>query len=154
MASMSLKSLFLLIYSSVILFAEVSCASQTRDVFIIRCDFGHRFKLATKEIDDTTAEKFFLLYNAGQKKIKESRKSLDEAINELSKAKGNSKKVNQLIEKILQKHKNSQDATNEMLKSIRNIFTKRQYAEFLIFEESFPEILRKSLQERIDSVRK
>lgn len=116
-----------------------------------------KLKLIEKlDLDDATAEKFFVRYNGGQKKVEEARKALDEATNELDKAKasGNNDKIKQVTEAMLQKHKNLQDATNEMLKSIRGVLTEKQYAEFLVFEAKFPEILRKSLQERKDSLRK
>ncbi len=116
-----------------------------------------KLKLIEKlDLDDATAEKFFVRYNGGQKKVDEARKALDEATNELDKAKasGNNDKIKQVTETMLQKHKGLQDATNEMLKSIRGVLTEKQYAEFLVFEAKFPEILRKSLQERKDSTRK
>jgi hypothetical protein len=116
-----------------------------------------KLKLIEKlDLDDATAEKFFMRYNGGQKKVEESRKALDDATNELDKAKagGNTEKIKQLTEQMLQKHKQLQDATNDMLKSIRSVLNDKQYAEFLVFEAKFPEILRKSLQDRKDSVRK
>ena len=116
-----------------------------------------KLKLIEKlDLDDATAEKFFMRYNGGQKKVEEARKALDEATNELDKAKasGNNERIKQLTEQMLQKHKNSQDATNEMLKSIRGVLSEKQYAEFLVFEAKFPEILRKSIQDRKDSLRK
>jgi multidrug resistance efflux pump len=116
-----------------------------------------KLKLIEKlDLDDATAEKFFMRYNGSQKKVEESRKALDDATNELDKAKagGNTEKIKQLTEQMLQKHKQLQEATNEMLKSIRIVLNDKQYAEFLVFEAKFPEILRKSLQDRKDSVRK
>lgn len=116
-----------------------------------------KLKLIEKlDLDDATAEKFFMRYNGGQKKVEEARKALDDATNELDKAKasGNTEKIKQLTEQMLQKHKQSQDATNDMLKSIRSVLNDKQYAEYLVFEAKFSEILRKSLQDRKDSVRK
>jgi hypothetical protein len=156
MSPVSLKLLFLFTYSSVILFDGVSCFAQTRKFISMSDDFHRSYRLEAKDIDDTTAERFFLLYNIGQKKIKESRTAFDEAINELDKVKasGNNLQIKQLTEQMLQKHKGFQDANNEMLKSIRGVLTEKQYAEFLVFEAKFPEILRKSIQERKDSLRK
>lgn len=116
-----------------------------------------KLKLIEKlDLDDATAEKFFMRYNTGQKKVEEARKALDEATNDLDKAKAsdNSDRIKSLTEQMLGKHKNLQDATNEMLKSIRGVLSEKQYAEFLVFEAKFPEILRKSLHDRKDTLRK
>lgn len=110
-------------------------------------------------LDDATAEKFFVRYNAEQKKVEESRKALEDATNELEKAKssGNSDKIKQLTQVMLDKHKHLQDANNEFLRSIREVLNEKQYADFLVFESKFQkqltEILSKMNAKR-DSVKK
>jgi Spy/CpxP family protein refolding chaperone len=98
-------------------------------------------------LDDATAEKFFLRYNSEQKKVDEARKSLDDTMHDLEKAKtsGNAEKIKQLNQQILDKHKALQDASSEMLRSVREVLNDKQYADFLVFEAKFQEQIRKIL---------
>ncbi|TAE29896.1 MAG: hypothetical protein EAZ92_05655 [Candidatus Kapaibacterium sp.] len=152
-----LVSVFLLVWGNASAIAMGAPKAKQQEGGEAKIKQLKKLKLIEKlDLDDATAEKFFVRYNGGQKKVEEARKALDEATNELDKAKasGNNDKIKQVTESMLQKHKNLQDVTNEMLKSIRGVLTEKQYAEFLVFEAKFPEILRKSLQERKDSTRK
>ncbi|MCS6809485.1 MAG: hypothetical protein RML40_11815 [Bacteroidota bacterium] len=90
-------------------------------------------------LDDATAEKFFVRYNAEQKKVEDARKALEDAINDLEKAKssGNTEKIKQLTQIMLDRHKNLQDANNEFLRSVREVLNEKQYADFLVFESKF-----------------
>lgn len=98
-------------------------------------------------LDDAAAEKFFVRYNSEQKKVDEARKSLDDAMNDLDKAKssGNSDRIKQLTQQTLDKHKQLQDASTEMLRSVREVLNEKQYADFLVFEAKFQEQIRKAL---------
>ncbi len=90
-------------------------------------------------LDDATAEKFFVRYNSEQKKVEEVRKSLEDATNDLDKAKssGNSEKIKQSTQLMLDKHKQLQDANNELLRSVREVLNDKQYADYLVFEAKF-----------------
>jgi hypothetical protein len=92
-------------------------------------------------LDDATAQKFFVRYNTEQKKVDEARKALDDAMNDLEKAKssGNGDKIKLSTQQTLDRHKQVQDASNEMLRSIREVLNDKQYADFLVFEAKFQE---------------
>lgn len=106
-------------------------------------------------LDDAAAEKFFVRYNTEQKKVDEARKSLDDTMNELDKAKssGNNEKIKQLTQQTLDKNKNLQNASNEMLRSVREVLNEKQYADFLVFEAKFQKQLNEILQNKRDAKR-
>lgn len=106
-------------------------------------------------LDDAAAEKFFVRYNTEQKKVDEARKSLDDTMNELDKAKssGNSEKIKQLTQQTLDKNKNLQNASNEMLRSVREVLNEKQYADFLVFEAKFQKQLKEILENKRDAKR-
>jgi hypothetical protein len=111
-------------------------------------------------LDDATAEKFFVRYNAEQKKVDDARKSFEDAMKELDKANnsGNSDKVKQLTQQTLDKNTQLQNTTNGMLRSIREILNEKQYADYLVFEANFQkqldELLRTKRDARRDSLKK
>jgi hypothetical protein len=101
------------------------------------------------DLDNATAEKFFLIYNSEQKKVDEARKVLDDAMQDLDKAKdaGNSDKIKQLNEQTLVKHEQFQKASSDLLRSVRGVLNEKQYAEYLVFESRFQDQLRKTLMD-------
>jgi hypothetical protein len=111
-------------------------------------------------LDDATAEKFFVRYNAEQKKVDDARKSFEDAMKELDKANnsGNSDKVKQLTQQTLDKNIQLQNTTNGMLRSIREILNEKQYADYLVFEANFQkqldELLRTKRDVKRDSLKK
>ncbi len=112
-------------------------------------------------LDDAAAEKFFVRYNTEQKKVDDARKFLDDAMNDLDKAKssGNNDRIKQLTQQTLDKHKQLQDASSEMLRSVREVLNEKQFADFLVFEAKFQEQIRKALldikrENKKDSIKK
>lgn len=111
-------------------------------------------------LDGAAAEKFIVRYNTEQKKVDEARKSLDDSMKELDKANnaGNSDKIKQLTQQTLDKNTQLQNATNGMLRSMREILNEKQYADYLVFEAKFQkqlnELLQNKREARRDSLKK
>jgi hypothetical protein len=107
--------------------------------------------IETLDMDQQTAEKFFMLYNTEQKKVDEALKALNETMQELSKASNQDPKkvspdlVKQLTNQTLEKQTQMQTAVNERLRAIKSVLNDQQYAKFLLFEAKFQEEVRKTL---------
>lgn len=106
-------------------------------------------------LDGAAADKFIVRYNTEQKKVDDARKSLDASMKELEKANssGNNDKIKQLTQQTLDKNTQLQNATNEMLRSIREVLNEKQYADFLVFETKFQKQLNEILQNKRDAKR-
>lgn len=113
-----------------------------------------RFKMTrlidVLDMDEATAEKFFVKYNLSQNAIREAQQSLDSAINELERAvnENNRPRIKELTELALSRHHVLQETIADMLRSVRPLLSEDQYARFLIFEGRFQEEIKKRLMER------
>jgi len=107
--------------------------------------------IETLDMNEQTAEKFFVRYNAEQKKVDDAIKALNDAMRELEKLLSQDpKKVmpeqfKPLSDVVLEKQAQMQTAVSERLRSIRSVLDERQYAKFLLFEQKFQEQVRKTL---------
>ncbi len=107
--------------------------------------------IETLDMNEQTAEKFFVRYNAEQKKVDDAIKALNDAMRELDKLLSQDpKKVapeqfKPLSDVVLEKQAQMQTAVSERLRSIRSVLDERQYAKFLLFEQKFQEQVRKTL---------
>ncbi len=113
-----------------------------------------RFKMArlieVLDMDEATAEKFFVRYNLSQKVVKNAQQSLDSTINELEKAvhDNNRARIRELSDLSVKKHAEFQDAIAEVFRSVRHVLSEDQYAKFLIFEARFQEEVKRLIMER------
>jgi hypothetical protein len=103
------------------------------------------------DMNEQTAEKFFVRYNADQKKVDDALKALNDAMRELDKAldqdpkKSTPEQVKPLNDAVLERQAQMQAAVAERLRSLRGLLDERQYAKFLLFEAKFQEQVRKTL---------
>jgi hypothetical protein len=107
--------------------------------------------IETLDMNEQTAEKFFVRYNADQKKVDDALKALNDAMRELDKVldqdpkKVTADQLKPLNDMVLDKQAQMQTAVAERLRSLRGILDERQYAKFLLFEAKFQEQVRKTL---------
>jgi hypothetical protein len=101
------------------------------------------------EMNDQTAEKFLIRYNAEQKKVDDALKALNSSMSDLDKALQDPKKSTDVLkvlnDQTLDKQVQMQTAVTERLRSLRPILDERQYAKFMLFEAKFQEQVRKTL---------
>ncbi len=112
-----------------------------------------RFKMTclveALDMDEPTAEKFFVRYNLLQNAVREAQKALDSTINELEKAvhDKNSARIREMTDLSIKRHAELQEAIAEVFRSVRPLLNDDQYARFLIFEARFQEEVKKRLME-------
>lgn len=106
--------------------------------------------IETLDMDDQTAEKFFVLYNAKQKKVEEAKQRLDSALRVMRstlRSGASDKEIEEKSLEALSLHDAMLSAHRDMLESAKNVLNARQYATFLIFETTFHDEIRKILQD-------
>jgi len=107
--------------------------------------------IETLDLDERTAEKFFVRYNEGQKKINQARQSLRDAVKELEAAIRANVSETELSTKTQSATKAMQQLSNallERLESVRPLLSPQQYAKLVVFEVRFLEGLQRTLLER------
>jgi hypothetical protein len=103
------------------------------------------------DMNEQTAEKFFVRYNADQKKVDDALKALNTSMRELDNLlaqdpkKVSVEQLKALNDQILEKQGQMQAVVAERLRSLRSVLDERQYAKFLLFEAKFQDQLRKTL---------
>lgn len=103
------------------------------------------------DLDEQTAEKFFVRYNEGQKKIDQARKDLQEAVGELEaavKAKVSDAELNGKSEQVVKRIQQFSQAITERLNAVRPLLSPQQYAKLVVFEVRFTEALQRALLRR------
>lgn len=103
-----------------------------------------KFKLIeTLDMDEETAEKFFVRYNSTQKNIDKAREDLNETIKDLRRAalreSPDLSKINALSDEALRKYDAIQVAIKAMFASVREVLDPVRFAKFVIFEARFTE---------------
>ncbi|MCX7929220.1 MAG: hypothetical protein N2663_00640 [Chlorobi bacterium] len=107
--------------------------------------------IETLDLDEQTAEKFFVRYNEGQKKIDQARKELHDAVDELEaavKAKVSDSELNGKSEQVVKRMQQFAQAITERLNAVRHLLTPQQYAKLVVFEVRFMESLQRALLQR------
>ncbi|MBK9246773.1 MAG: hypothetical protein IPM69_01335 [Ignavibacteria bacterium] len=104
------------------------------------------------DMDETTAEKFFIKYNNLQKKIEDAKSELQEAVSDLERTvRAKSSKSGEYYRKsdfVLEKQNLLNTSVSDKIKSMRTFLTEEQYAKFIVFENNFAAQLQKMLLER------
>lgn len=103
------------------------------------------------DLDEKTAEKFFVRYNEGQKKIDQARKDLQEAVRQLDdavRAKVSESELNSKSEQAVKRMQEFAAAIVERLNGVRPLLSAQQYAKLVVFEVRFTEALQRALMER------
>jgi Spy/CpxP family protein refolding chaperone len=107
--------------------------------------------IETLELDEKTAEKFFVRYNEGQKKIDEARKQLREAVRQLDdavRAKVSDTELKSKSDQVIKRVQEFSTAIVDRLESVRPLLNPEQYAKLVVFEVRFTEALQRALMER------
>lgn len=101
------------------------------------------------DMDEATAEKFFVKYNLAQNSIEEAHRTLDATITELQQAiaANETARIRELTEKSLKNHAALQDAVANMFVSVRPVLSEAQFAKLIVFESRFQEEVRRRLME-------
>lgn len=93
------------------------------------------------DMESDLAEKFFIVYNEGEKNVEEARSEVREAVQNLHETLENTsstdKEIAEATEKLMAAHKGVESARNEMIASIKNILSTRQFAQFVLLEARF-----------------
>lgn len=104
--------------------------------------------IETLDLDEQTAEKFFVRYNSEQKKVDEATKAVNESLRQLEQAlqkKSAPDQIRQLTDQTLDKRMQLYSAITERYRSVRSVLNEQQYAKFLVFEQRFQEQLRRTI---------
>jgi len=106
--------------------------------------------IETLDLDEKTAEKFFVRYNEGQNKIDQARKDLREAIRQLedaARAKVSDSELNAKSDQAVKRMQDFAAAVVERLNAVRPLLSPEQYAKLVVFEVRFTEALQRALIE-------
>lgn len=104
--------------------------------------------IETLDLDEQTAEKFFVRYNSEQKKVDEATRAVNESLRQLEQAlqkKSAPDQIRQLTDQTLDKRMQLYSAITERYRSVRSVLNEQQYAKFLVFEQRFQEQLRRTI---------
>ncbi|MCX7736970.1 MAG: hypothetical protein N2319_09680 [Candidatus Kapabacteria bacterium] len=104
------------------------------------------------DLDEATAEKFLVKYNANEKKVEEKKKQMDEAVQDLENSLKNAAskdEISKKTEKVLQLTQEFQKVIDESLQSMKSILNEVQYAKYVIFEHRFRGEVQKAIIERM-----
>lgn len=104
------------------------------------------------DLDEATAEKFLVKYNANEKKVEEKKKLLDDAVQDLENSLKNvasKDEISKKTERVLQVTQEFQKAIDESLQSMKSILNEVQYAKYIIFEQRFRGEVQKAIIERM-----
>jgi hypothetical protein len=107
--------------------------------------------IETLELDEKTAEKFFVRYNEGQKRIDEARKQMQEAVRQLDdavRAKVSDTELKSKSDQVIKRVQEFSTAIVDRLESVRPLLNPEQYAKLVVFEVRFTEALQRALMER------
>ena len=101
------------------------------------------------DMDEVTAEKFFVKYNLAQNNIEEAHKALDGTLTELQQAiaANETARIKELTDKSLKNHAALQEAVGNMFTSVRSVLSEVQFAKLIVFESRFQEEVRRRLME-------
>ncbi len=106
--------------------------------------------IETLDLDDKTAEKFFVVYNNGSNKVEQSKEELDAALTDLYQALESDADEAQIKVKTdvaLVKHEATLKAVSEMMTSVRKVLSADQFARYIIFEARFHKEIRRQIME-------
>lgn len=146
------SSIALAILSATMLVAQPSTVQPPRAKPAERLAQLKKFKLIeTLDLDEATAEKFFVRYNEGQRKIDRARRDLRTAIEELQaaiRANVSDAELNAKTQSAMKALQELSSATLERLESVRSLLSPQQYAKLVVFEVRFFEHLQRALLER------
>ncbi|GBD06099.1 hypothetical protein HRbin20_01701 [bacterium HR20] len=147
-----LSSLTVAMFAATMLVAQPPAQQPPRAKPAERLAQFKKLKLIeTLDLDEKTAEKFFVRYNEGQKKIDQARHDLRTAIGELEAAIRANVSDAELTAKTQAATKALQQlssATLERLESVRSLLNPQQYAKLVVFEVRFIEGLQRAMLER------
>ena len=104
------------------------------------------------DLDEATAEKFLVKYNANEKKVEEKKKQLDDAVQDLESSLKNvasKDEISKKTEKVLQLTQEFQKIIDESLQSMKSILNEVQYAKYIIFEQRFRGEVQRAIIERM-----
>lgn len=103
------------------------------------------------DLDEQTAEKFFIRYNEGQKKIDQARLELQQSVRELQdavRAKVSDAELNAKSDHVVKQMQQLAQAMTERLAAVRPLLSPQQYAKLVVFEVRFTEALQRTLMQR------
>ncbi len=106
--------------------------------------------IETLNMDEATAEKFFVVYNLAQNKIDSAKSALDSAVQNLHEAIEHSRpedEIASLTDQVLQGHAAVLAAYDDLLRRAKQSLDTVQYARFIIFETKFNDEVRRRLME-------
>ncbi|MCS6999933.1 MAG: hypothetical protein RML15_02415 [Bacteroidota bacterium] len=102
-------------------------------------------------LDESTAEKFFVRYNEGQKKIDQARQAMQQSVRQLEeaiRANAPDAELNAKSEQVIKQIQQVTQAIIERQTAVRPLLTAQQYAKLVVFEVRFMEALQRVLQQR------
>lgn len=143
------KSLILLAFTTLLLLGNTTFSSGQPAL-----EKGKRLqqfkKMKLMEVLDLNEEqsvKFFARYNDEQKKVMEAHHVLEEAMEKLHSAvKSNeTDKIKALTDEVLKLHSENQQATSNMIRSLRPLLDDIRFAKLVLFESKFQKELQKTL---------
>lgn len=103
------------------------------------------------DLDEQTAEKFFIRYNEGQKKIDQARLELQQLVRELQdavSAKVSDAELSAKSDQVVKRMQQFAQAITERLTAVRPLLSPQQYAKLVVFEVRFTEALQRTLLQR------
>ncbi len=107
--------------------------------------------LEVLDLDETTADKFLVKFNAMEKKISELQKSIDDVSYKLKnriQEKAGADELSKSSSELLSLMEQLQNTQIEKLKAMKGILKDEQYAKYLVFENEFPKELRRHIMKR------
>ena len=101
------------------------------------------------DLDEKTGEKFLLKYNTAEDKVKKIGDEVRQISDDLADAieKKDKSKTISLTNTLIEKQKQFFDAQIEKLNSLKNVLSEEQFAKYVLFENQFPQMIRKFLME-------
>ena len=106
--------------------------------------------IETLDLDDKTAEKFFVVYNRGSNAVEQAKEELEQALTELYSTLESGADEAQIKSKTdfaLRKHEATLKAVSDMMTSVRGVLSPAQYARYIIFEARFHKEVRRQIME-------
>ncbi len=106
--------------------------------------------IETLDLDDKTAEKFFVVYNNGSNKVEQTKEELDAALTDLYQAleaDAGEAQIKVKTDFALVKHEATLKAVSEMMTSVRKVLSPDQFARYIIFEARFHKEVRRQIME-------
>ena len=102
------------------------------------------------DLSTDVQEKFLTQYLAGQEKIDDAKKILDEKVRTLHQAvkKSNAAEITNGTDELMKAYEALNAAVKNRVVSLKPILTREQYAKLMMFEIRFPEVLQRMIFKR------